>query len=103
MNQVPSWLLGFVLAGVITALAFRGRALSGGGAIAAVAVGTLAVTAGWTWGVVLIAYFVSSAFLSRFGASRKERVTAGRLEKAGPRDATQVLANGGVFALAALG
>jgi len=103
MNQVPTWLFGVVLSGVIAAVAYRARALSASGALAAVAAGTLTMTAGWSWGGVLIAYFVSSALLSRFRASRKESLTAGRLEKTGPRDATQVLANGGVFALAAIG
>lgn len=103
MNQVPAWLLGVVLASAIAAVAFRVRALSASGALAAVATGTVAVAAGWSWGVVLIAYFASSSVLSRFRSNRKERLTGGRLEKTGPRDATQVLANGGVFALAAIG
>ena len=103
MNQVPAWLLGVVLASAIAAVAFRARALSADGAGAAVITGTVAVAAGWSWGVVLVAYFASSSLLSRFRSNRKERLTGGRLEKAGPRDATQVLANGGVFALAAIG
>src|SRR5437867_3470457 len=37
MSQVPSWLLGFVLAGVIATLAYRARALSRSGAGAAAA------------------------------------------------------------------
>src|SRR5437762_7086236 len=103
MNQVPAWLLGVVLASAIAAVAFGARALSADGAGAAVITGTVAVAAGWSWGVVLVAYFASSSLLSRFRSNRKERLTGGRLEKAGPRDATQVLANGGVFALAAIG
>ena len=103
MSQVPTWLFGVPLAGAIAAVAYRLRALSPSGAVAAVAAGALAVAAGWSWGVVLIAYFVSSSLLSRFRASRKERLTGGRLEKTGPRDVTQVLANGGVFTLAAIG
>ena len=91
MSQVPTWLFGVLLASAIAAVAYRLRALSPSGAVAAVAAGALAVTAGWSWGVVLIAYFVSSSLLSRFRASRKERLTGGRLEKTGPRDVTQVL------------
>jgi uncharacterized protein (TIGR00297 family) len=46
---------------------------------------------------------VSASILSRFRAVEKESRTGGRLEKGGARDAVQVLANGGFFALAAIG
>ena len=65
-------------------------------------VGTLAVAAGWSWGALLIAFFVASTLLSRVGAGRKERRVGGIVAKGGERDAAQVLANGGVFAAAAL-
>ena len=73
------------------------------GAVAAVVVGTLAVGAGWSWGALLIGYFVSTSLLSRIGAAGKARRTGGIVEKGGERDAWQVAANGAVFALAALG
>jgi uncharacterized protein (TIGR00297 family) len=103
VNQVPAWLIGLILAIAISVVAYRGRALSASGAAAAVVTGTFAMAAGWTWGIVLIAYFVSAVVLSRFRAADKESRTGGRIEKSGPRDAMQVLANGGVFALVALG
>ena len=99
----PTWLIGLALAGVIAALAWRLRALRTSGAIAAVVVGTIAMGAGWDWGIVLVAYFISSALLSRYRSAEKENRVSGRIEKEGARDAIQVIANGAVFALAALG
>jgi len=95
--------LGLALASAIALLARRHGALTVSGAIAAAAIGALAMAAGWSWGVLLIAYFVSSTVLSRFRAAEKATRTDGRVEKAGPRDAMQVLANGGVYAMAAVG
>ena len=85
----------------ISLLARRARSLDGGGAAAASLTGTLALLAGWRWGVLLVVYFASASALSHFGAVRKEARTKGVVEKGGARDALQVLANGGVFALAA--
>jgi len=65
-------------------------------------VGTACVAAGWSWGGLLIAFFVASTLLSRAGAARKDRRVGGIVAKGGERDATQVLSNGGVFAGAAL-
>lgn len=95
--------LGLALASTIALLARVFGALSTSGAVAAVAVGTLAMAAGWSWGILLIAYFASSSLLSRFKAAEKASRTQGRVEKGGRRDAIQVLANGGVYALAAVG
>jgi uncharacterized protein (TIGR00297 family) len=91
-----------VIALAISVLARRSGSLSNGGAAAAMIIGALALLAGWSWGVLLIAYFVSSSVLSRIGQGEKLRCTASVVAKGGARDATQVLANGGVFALAAL-
>jgi len=95
-------LAGLVAAGAIAVAARRVRALSPGGALAATAVGTACVAAGWSWGALLIAFFVTSTALSRFRAAVKERRTASVVAKGGERDAIQVLANGGPFAAAAL-
>ena len=102
VNQLPPWALGFVLAGVIAVIAWRARSLAWTGACAAVAIGTSAVTAGWDWGTLLVLYFVSSSALSHFRKRDKDIVAAGRVEKSGERDGVQVIANGGVFAVAAL-
>jgi len=93
--------LGFIIAAAIALFARRTRSLSTSGAIAAVVVGTVAVAAGWNWGLLLILYFASSTALSHFGRAEKERRTSSIVEKGGERDAIQVLANGLVFAIGA--
>lgn len=65
-------------------------------------VGTLAIAAGWSWGAMLIVFFVTSSALSRLGAARKRLRTVGVVEKGEERDERQVLANGALFALTAL-
>ncbi len=90
---------GLVLAASIAALAWRAGSLSRSGAVAAALVGTLAVAAGWTWGFLLIWFFVSSSALTRWREVVKTTRTSGILEKGGARDALQVMANGAVFAL----
>jgi uncharacterized protein (TIGR00297 family) len=93
---------GALVAAAIAAAAWRAGSLSRSGAMAAFFVGTIAIAAGWAWGALLIAYFVSSSLLSQAGATLKAQRSGSVVEKAGARDAAQVLANGAVFALAAL-
>ncbi|HEX9129893.1 MAG TPA: DUF92 domain-containing protein [Gemmatimonadaceae bacterium] len=86
------------------ALAARGtRALATSGAIAGAMVGTISIAAGWSWGALLLSLFLSGSALSRLGERKKAERVGPIVEKGGERDAGQVLANGGVFALAALG
>ena len=70
--------------------------------MAAWVAGTVAMGAGWDWGILLISYFLASSMLSRFRHVEKSSRAAGRLAKAGARDAAQVASNGGWFVLAAL-
>jgi uncharacterized protein (TIGR00297 family) len=95
-------LSGFVLAVLISLIARKTRSLTVGGAILATAIGTVAVAAGWSWGALLIIYFASSTLLSRSGRELKEQRTASIVAKGGERDAIQVLANGAIFAGAAI-
>jgi uncharacterized protein (TIGR00297 family) len=95
-------LIGAALSIVVAAAAWRAHSLSAGGGIAAAVIGTLAVAAGWAWAGLLIAYFVVSSALSHAGRDIKMRRTSGIVGKTGARDGVQVLANGGVFAAAAL-
>jgi len=90
-----------VLAAAVALVAWRARALSPGGCIAAFAVGTIVFGAkGWPGAAVLFAFFIPSTLLSRIGRARKRALAdAG---KQGARDAWQVLANGGVAAACAL-
>lgn len=89
------------IAVAISLLARRARSLDNAGAAAAAVTGTLALLAGWRWGVLLVVYFASASALSHFGATKKEAYTSSVVEKGGTRDAWQVIANGGVFAIAA--
>jgi uncharacterized protein (TIGR00297 family) len=93
--------LDLLLAIVVVAPAYRMNALTRGGAVAAVVVG--AVTLGTLQLVgagVLLAFFVTSVVLSRFGRARKRGLVD--VGKHGARDAMQVIANGGVATFCAL-
>jgi uncharacterized protein (TIGR00297 family) len=96
-------LIGALLSLAIALIAVRVRALSWSGAIAAVLVGTLCVIAGELWAALLIAFFVVTSALSAYGAAEKRARTESVIEKPGPRDAGQVLANGAVYTAAAVG
>jgi uncharacterized protein (TIGR00297 family) len=95
---LPLWLLAALVAGLAAALAWRGRSLTAGGAVAATAVGTaIGAALGPAGLAILAAFFVPSSLLSRLlpapppGDAKGDR-----------RDAAQVLANGGAAAAAAL-
>ena len=94
--------LGLFVAASVAFAARAARSLTTSGATAATIIGTLAVMAGWNWAALLVLYFVSSTILSRLGRARKAERTSAIVAKGGQRDATQVLANGGVFAGAAI-
>jgi uncharacterized protein (TIGR00297 family) len=94
-------LAGAAVAAIISALANRARLLSFTGAVAATAMGTLAVGAGWSWGILLVVFFTLTSAVSAYGAERKRALTRDVIEKDATRDAVQVLSNGGVFGLAA--
>ena len=93
---------GLVAALAIAVAARRARSLSTDGAVCATVVGTVCVAAGWDWGALLIAFFLTGTVLSHIGRRRKEARTHAIVEKGGERDSLQVLANGGMFAVAAL-
>jgi len=94
--------LGAALAALVAAAARRLQLLSRGGAWAAVACGAAVTAAGWTWSAALLLFFVTSAALSRWRRGSKDRATGDVVEKAGPRDAWQVMANGGVLTACAV-
>lgn len=93
---------GAIAATAIALVACRSGLLSPAGTLAAIVVGSVSTAAGWNWGVLLVLYFAAAMLLSRLGRSEKERLTSGVVAKGGARDATQVIANGGVFAASAL-
>lgn len=95
------WIYGFLLAALVAAGAYHSKLLTRGGQLAATVVGTITFAYGGYWGTsILLAFFLSSALLSRLGKARKRELVD--IGKQGPRDAMQVLANGGVAAAAML-
>lgn len=94
------FLIGGILAVIVAAAAYRTRALSESGAIAAFVVGLVVFGfGGWAFALPLLTFFVSSTLLSRWRRRSKEALG---YEKGGRRDSGQVLANGGIAALCAL-
>jgi uncharacterized protein (TIGR00297 family) len=96
-------LIGAVLSAFVALAARRTHTLATSGAITGATVGTISIAAGWSWGVLLLSMFVSASALSRLGERKKAERVGAVVGKGGERDGGQVLANGGVFALAALG
>lgn len=95
-------LLGFIFSGIMGAGGYYKKALSKTGVLGALVVGTMIFgLGGWIWGVVLIAFFISSSGLSFFKAKSKSAV-AEKFDKGHRRDFGQALANGGVGAIIAL-
>jgi uncharacterized protein (TIGR00297 family) len=93
---------GFLLGALIGGLAWRVRALSASGAIAAAVSGGLIFgLGGVSWAVLLLAFFISSSGLSRAFSRQKAGVNE-KFSKGNRRDWGQVLANGGLGALLAV-
>lgn len=92
--------IGFFVCAFVAYAAMQRGALTPGGALTAVVVGTVTFTMGGAIpGLSLLAFFLSSSVLSRYRRSEKQRLTAGVVEKGDRRDVLQVLANGGPAAL----
>ena len=95
-------LLGLFLSAVVAALGYWRRALSRSGMAGAILVGTLIFGfGGWEWGLLLIAFFVSSSWLSHYRKADKVLV-AEKFSKGMRRDIGQTLANGGLGAILAV-
>ena len=87
---------------MIAAAGYARQALTIGGAAGAVLLGTTVLTfGGWVWGGALVAFFVASTLLSRFGARRKASLSE-KFAKWGKRDLGQTLANGGLAGVLAI-
>jgi uncharacterized protein (TIGR00297 family) len=103
LAPLGSYDIGAMIAAVVAFASYRLGALDPSGAFVAFIVGTLTFGALQATGVaILLAFFVSSVALSRLGKeTKRERLSD--IGKSGARDAAQVIANGGVAALCALG
>lgn len=98
ISDSTRWLLALGGAVLIAGGAYRLRALSGSGMIAAIVLGASIVgLAGWWAGFLLITFFLSSSLLSRV---RRNHVSV-HAARGSRRDAVQVMANGGVALLCA--
>lgn len=102
IDLIPRTLIGGALVGLAATRAYRRNQLTLGGAYAAFALGTAAVAGGLMWAVALAAFFYSSMLVSSWRASDKRQRSYSVLPDARTRDAWQVLANGGLFAVAAI-
>jgi uncharacterized protein (TIGR00297 family) len=93
---------GFALSLLIGVVGYKRGALNGSGVVGALFTGTLIFgLGGWEWGILLIAFFISSSTLSFYRASEKEGL-AEKFAKGHQRDLFQALANGGMAALLAV-
>ena len=97
------FLLGLLFSSVIGLVAYRRKSLDKSGVLGAIACGTSIVgMGGWSWGLSLIYFFVSSSLLSSFRAREKAIVASDKFSKGSQRDLSQVVANGGLATLFAL-
>lgn len=96
--------LGLACSAGVALLAYRRRSLSRSGVVGTTVVGTTTLgLGGWSWGLSLIFFFVSSSFFSHFREQEKQQTAADKFSKGSRRDLGQVAANGGVATLLALG
>lgn len=103
-RRLPRLLLGLLLSSGIGLLAHRRKSLSRSGIIGATITGTTTVgLGGWSWGFSLIFFFVSSSLLSHWRAKDKQCTAADKFSKGSQRDFAQVMANGGVATMMAVG
>ena len=101
MDHAVPFALSILIAFITAAGAWRSGALTLAGAFVAFSIGTAALSVSWGWGALLIGWFLLASLLSAFGRARKAIRVGSIVEKGNQRDARQVLANGGVFFIAA--
>jgi len=101
-----NWLqlvLGFILAAIIALTAYRLGSLTRSGAAAATVFGAAIFGfGGLPWAVLVMGFFISSSLLSRF-RKRQKAAADKKFSKGSRRDASQVLANGGVAGIFVIG
>lgn len=91
-----SFIFGFLLALIISSIAYKLGSLDRSGAFAAVVVGTIIFGIGKTpWAVILLIFFITSSGLSKAFKAKKAGLDE-KFSKGGRRDWAQVLGNGGL-------
>lgn len=86
---------GFLLAIIISSLAYKAHSLNKSGVIAAFFVGTIIFgIGGWQWAILLLTFFITSSALSRAFKKKKQNLDE-KFSKGHERDAGQVFGNGG--------
>jgi uncharacterized protein (TIGR00297 family) len=99
-----SWmqiLVGSVLSAVTAVVSLRLRFLTAGGSAAQFLLGALLFgLGGWAWAVPVLTFFLSSSLLSRL--PKRDTAIDEHFAKGTTRDASQVLANGGIGAVLVL-
>lgn len=93
---IVQFFVGELLALAVAAISYRVKFLDLSGALATFVLGSFVFGLGsWKFSLPLLAFFVLSSALSRFGAARK-RTANKNFQKGHRRDLGQVLANGGI-------
>jgi uncharacterized protein (TIGR00297 family) len=88
---------GLLFSSGIGLVAYRRKSLDKSGMLGAIACGTSIVgMGGWSWGLSLVYFFVSSSLLSSFRAREKAIVASDKFSKGSRRDLSQAIANGGL-------
>ena len=88
---------GLLFSSGIGLVAYRRQSLNKSGVLGAIVSGTSIVgMGGWSWGLSLVYFFVSSSLLSSFKAREKAIVASDKFNKGSRRDLSQALANGGL-------
>lgn len=89
----------FIISSIISFVAYKKKSLSISGCISAIFVGTIILGfGGWSFGIILGTFFVSSSILSHFKEKDKTYLSE-KFAKGGQRDISQVLANGGLASI----
>jgi len=88
--------IGIAAAALVSFAAYRTKSLTADGAVAAFAVGALVFgIGGLPYSVPILTFFITSSLLSAVGRTRKQRLYS-RPVRYDPRNAWQVVANGGI-------
>lgn len=88
--------LSFGLSCFIGGLGYWRRSLTLSGWLGAIVVGTASAgLGGWTWGALIVIFFVTSSALSHWRHPAKEQIASDKFAKSERRDVVQTMANGG--------